>query len=1083
MSQGIFLSYRRDDSGWVVGRIRQSLSEAFGADRVFYDVLNIEPGLDFIEVIDEHLERSSVFLLVIGDRWTSIEDERGRTRILQPNDPHAYEVRAALAAGKRIIPILVDGAAMPEEAELPEALHPLTRRNARHITQEIYEEVIERLIKTLRPLLDPGDKATTDGAEGAQVEVVPAGPVDEDLPHPDEPTPTDAPPPATDDPPPDEAPADQAPADGPEPDAGEPSVLLSYRREDAGWIVPRIADHLMGEVGEERVRLDASGVRAGLDWRSATDDAVGRSTIVVVVMGTRWATASDPSGRRRLDRSDDAVAHEVATALRLGKTVLPVLVDGASMPTRDELPEPLRDLASRHALVLDVNDFRTGVEQLSHAVRAAFDGRPAPGAAPTAAPRPDTDDSDGAEARLDAAADAESRAVDLAGDGAFEEAIDLELEVLELRRALLRDDHPHALLADYNVALWQAQVGDDEEAEERMERVIAARERVLGPDHLETLGAKVSLANLRYRHGEVEAARDLEVEVLEGRRRTLGDEHPDTVSAMHNLALSLRALDDHDGALALEQEVVAARSDRLGAHHPDTLSAKQQLAVTRHQRGDVADAIALQREVVAGWSAARGAHDADTLDAQYTLGIWLRDTGDYTGARAVDEATVAGRTEALGRDDPATLWAMTNLAVDLYHLGELEQSKGLFAEVTERRSSLLGPDHPDTVSARGALEDPAFDGVPLRRAEPPPGDREGGAGPDGRVAVSWPDGASAPRPTATSPAGPGWSGGARIECTDRFRVAISRDGTRLVVVDDEGDETRVRALETATGTVLWLRRGPRGPWGPVISPDQDSVALSGSTATITPKGAITEEMILHRSIEVLTMAKGRLGASLLSRTPIVPADGGEPGFFSGDGKHLVALGDDSIQSWKVATGKKPRAFSTASGTPISGRFVGAWGVRRIGVVWRSGRYTLEATSSTTVREGLEVPAVVRYPALGEDPLFVSCATVQWQDHVVELAEPVDPSLLQFAHIAAEGRGRTLRNGSYGTLIVGTNRVDVLEKSLVVLPPVDPPPGRLVASALTSGDLLGTATAGRAATTMTAITAGDGLAVWHQVLEG
>lgn len=161
---GIFVSYRRDDSGWVAGRIAERLADAFGEDRVFFDVLSIDVGLDFMEVIDQHLERCEVMVLVVGRAWAAIEDARGRRRLGAADDPHTYEVQAALDRGKRIVPVLVDGALMPEAAELPERLRPLVRRNAYPIAQTSFRVGVQDLVDRVRPLLGPRPERTDTGA-------------------------------------------------------------------------------------------------------------------------------------------------------------------------------------------------------------------------------------------------------------------------------------------------------------------------------------------------------------------------------------------------------------------------------------------------------------------------------------------------------------------------------------------------------------------------------------------------------------------------------------------------------------------------------------------------------------------------------------------------------------------------------------------------------------------------------------------------------------------------------------------------------------------------------------------------------
>ena len=104
---------------------------------------------------------------------------------------------------------------------------------------------------------------------------------------------------------------------------------------------------------------------------------------MLVVIGPRWLTASDRQGRRRLDLPADWVRQEIAEGLRgSGVRVFPVLVDGAEMPSEEELPEALRALARRQAFPLTIRHWRNDVEQFSEFLRTV------PGLASTPAHRP-----------------------------------------------------------------------------------------------------------------------------------------------------------------------------------------------------------------------------------------------------------------------------------------------------------------------------------------------------------------------------------------------------------------------------------------------------------------------------------------------------------------------------------------------------------------------------------------------------------------------------------------------------------------------------------------------------------------------
>lgn len=150
---GIFISYRRDDSAGYAGRLYDRLAASFGPERVFMDVEGIEPGLDFVDAIEEAVGSCRVLIAVIGDEWTSATDAAGRRRLDDPNDFIRLETSAALKRGIRVVPVLVGGAVMPQMADLPEDLKSLTRRQAIEITHKQWEASTGELIRTLENIL------------------------------------------------------------------------------------------------------------------------------------------------------------------------------------------------------------------------------------------------------------------------------------------------------------------------------------------------------------------------------------------------------------------------------------------------------------------------------------------------------------------------------------------------------------------------------------------------------------------------------------------------------------------------------------------------------------------------------------------------------------------------------------------------------------------------------------------------------------------------------------------------------------------------------------------------------------------
>jgi molecular chaperone DnaK len=148
-------------------------------------------------------------------------------------------------------------------------------------------------------------------------------------------------------------------------------AVISYRREDASGHSGRLDDALVRRFGEDRVFHDRR-LAPGVEYRDAISSAIASSSAVLVVIGPRWLTAADESGTRRLDDPNDLVRLEVEVALRTRTTqVIPLLVDGASMPDHQVLPFPLKPLHGRNAFVISNTSWADDVERLVNALRSA----------------------------------------------------------------------------------------------------------------------------------------------------------------------------------------------------------------------------------------------------------------------------------------------------------------------------------------------------------------------------------------------------------------------------------------------------------------------------------------------------------------------------------------------------------------------------------------------------------------------------------------------------------------------------------------------------------------------------------------
>jgi hypothetical protein len=156
--EAIFVGYRRDDTADVAGRIYDAMAQRFSKQRVFKDVDNIGPGVDFGDYIKTVLPRCRVALVLIGPHWLEAKDDTGKRRLDDDHDWVRIEIETALATpGVLVVPVLVNGARMPRGEEVPDSLKALLRRNAAIIRRDPdFHDDVDRLATAIRSSVNTG---------------------------------------------------------------------------------------------------------------------------------------------------------------------------------------------------------------------------------------------------------------------------------------------------------------------------------------------------------------------------------------------------------------------------------------------------------------------------------------------------------------------------------------------------------------------------------------------------------------------------------------------------------------------------------------------------------------------------------------------------------------------------------------------------------------------------------------------------------------------------------------------------------------------------------------------------------------
>lgn len=145
----VFISYRRADTEFLAQRLHRSLSAAFSKDSVFLDSQAIKPGTDWLHTILSEIKRSDCMLILMGPQWLNTPDSAGILRLERHDDIVVNEILAGLVLNKRMLPLLVDGAQMPEMKQLPKPIKMLSRFNALQLRTTHFQSDLGAIIDVI----------------------------------------------------------------------------------------------------------------------------------------------------------------------------------------------------------------------------------------------------------------------------------------------------------------------------------------------------------------------------------------------------------------------------------------------------------------------------------------------------------------------------------------------------------------------------------------------------------------------------------------------------------------------------------------------------------------------------------------------------------------------------------------------------------------------------------------------------------------------------------------------------------------------------------------------------------------------
>jgi tol-pal system protein YbgF len=150
---GIFINYRRALSLKDAQLLQKGLQRHFGQRGVFLDVSGLDGGDHWLHTLEKQVDASAAMVALIGPGWADVTDEKGSRRLDNPNDFVRFELARAFSRSLPVLPVLIDGADMPEVARLPTNLLPLTFPQAMHLRSQSLDDDADKIARRLRYLI------------------------------------------------------------------------------------------------------------------------------------------------------------------------------------------------------------------------------------------------------------------------------------------------------------------------------------------------------------------------------------------------------------------------------------------------------------------------------------------------------------------------------------------------------------------------------------------------------------------------------------------------------------------------------------------------------------------------------------------------------------------------------------------------------------------------------------------------------------------------------------------------------------------------------------------------------------------
>ena len=690
---GIFISYRRDDSQAIAGRLFDRLAHRFGKASVFRDIDAIEPGARFAEVIAERIGACDTLIALIGNGWLDAKDGQGRRRLDLPTDFVRMEIAEALAQGKLVIPALIEGTAMPARDALPAEISALADRNALPVSDSRFDFDVGRLVSVIDKAIAPqvASPASTalpqrrglwarlsDGRTqrtlaflGAGVAAV-AGATWTAYVHFAEkqraPTP-------------DVAATQGGIAAGGNVTATAPPGGIAVVASGPVTIGITLAEY------EERFKRRERELRE----EAANTSRADKDRIALLERQLAAAEAAVKSPEQGLEKYNEVLASASRSLGELGLDVPAAQLERARQAlARGDTAEAER--LFEQALGHDKAHAATAAYQLGQLAESRIDYAGAAkhyGEAVKLQPRnPEYLGAAGNMART---------------LGQYDEAQPLLVQALAIRQKALGPEHPDVAQSLNNLARLHRAQGQYAKAEPLYHQSLAIMKKALGPEHTDVADGLNNLSALYHAQGEYAKAEPLFRQSLAIRKKALGPEHPDVAASLNNLAAIYYAQGQYAKAEPLYQQALAIMKKALGPEHPDSAQGLNNLALLRYAQGEYAKAEPLYQQSLAIRKKALGPEHPDVAASLNNLAALYLAQGQYAKAEPLLQHSLAIMKNALGHEHPNVATSLNNLAALFYAQGQYAKAEPLYQQSLAIMKQALGPEHPDVAQSLNNL--------------------------------------------------------------------------------------------------------------------------------------------------------------------------------------------------------------------------------------------------------------------------------------------------------------------------------------------------------------------------------------------